>query len=103
MATKGTNAKIKELKGIEDIKPEEGTDAQLKKIQSLVDRINNTHVNIGQLEARKHQALHFLAGINDELTVMQSELDKDYGTSDINIQDGVINYPKENGEVNKKD
>jgi hypothetical protein len=103
MATKGTNAKIKELKGIEDIKPEKVTDAQLKKIQSLVDRINNTHVNIGQLEARKHQALHFLAGINDELTVMQSELDKDYGTSDINIQDGVINYPKENGEVNKKD
>ena len=103
MATKGTNAKIKELKGIEDIKPEKVTDAQLKKIQSLVDRINNTHVNIGQLEARKHQALHFLAGINDELTVMQSELDKDYGTSDINIQDGIINYPKENGEVNKKD
>jgi len=98
--TKGTNAKIKELKGI---KPEKVNDTQLKKIQELVDRINRTQMNIGQLESRKHQALHFLAGVNDELTLMQEELQKDYGTNDINIQDGTINYPKENGEVNKKD
>ena len=25
-----------------------------------------------------------------------------YGTNDVNIQDGSINYPKENGEANKK-
>ena len=98
--TKGTNAKIKELKGI---KPEKVNDTQLKKIQELVDRINRTQMNIGQLESRKHQALHFLAGVNDELTLMQEELQKDYGTNDINIMDGVINYPKENGEANKED
>ena len=34
---------------------------------------------------------------------MQSELEKEYGTFDIDIQDGTINYPKENGEVNKED
>ena len=28
---------------------------------------------------------------------------KQYGTNDVNITDGTINYPKENGEVNKKD
>ena len=27
----------------------------------------------------------------------------EYGTFDVSIQDGTINYPKENGEVNKKD
>ena len=96
---KGTNAKIKELKGI---KPEKVTDEQLKKIQSMVDRINQTQMNVGQLESRKHQALHFLAGVNDELTLMQQELQKTYGTNDVDIQDGTINYP-ENGEADKKD
>jgi len=92
--------KKKEEEVIDFTKPEKVTDVQLKKIQSMVDRINQTQMNIGQLEARKHQALHFLAGVNDELTLMQQELEKDYGTNDVNIQDGTINYPKENGEVN---
>ena len=95
--TKGTTAKIKELK---TEKPEKVSDEQLKGIQSLVDRINNAQMNIGQLEARKHQVLHMIAGTNDELTLMQENLQKEYGTNDINIKDGTINYPAENGEVN---
>ena len=94
---KGTNAKIKELKGI---KPEKVTDEQLKSIQTIVDKINNAQMQIGQLEARKHQVLHMIAGTNDELTMMQENLQKEYGTNDINIKDGTINYPAENGEVN---
>jgi hypothetical protein len=97
--TKGTNAKIKELKGI---KPEKVTDEQLTKIQNLVNKVNQTQMDIGQLETRKHQALHFLAGVNDELTLLQEELKKEYKTDDVNIQTGVINYP-ENGEADKKD
>ena len=95
-----TTAKIKELTGV---KPEKVTEEQLNKIQSSVDRINQTHMNIGQLEARKHQALHYIAGANDELTLLQNELQEQYGTHDVNIQDGVINYPPENGEADKKD
>ena len=98
--TKGTNAKIKELKGE---RPEKVTDAQLSRIKNIVDRINNAQMNIGQLEARKHQLLHGIAGTNDELALLQDELDKEYGTNDVNIQDGTINYPKENGEADKKD
>ena len=84
-------------------KPEKVTDEQLKKIQSIVDRINQTQMNIGQLETRKHQALHFLAGVNDELSVIQNELHEKYGTFDVNISNGTINYPKENVEADKKD
>ena len=97
--TKGTNSKIKELKGV---KPEKVTDEQLTKIQNLVNKVNQTQMDIGQLETRKHQALHFLAGVNDELTLLQEELKKEYKTDDVNIQTGVINYP-ENGEADKKD
>ena len=96
---KGTNAKIKELKGI---KPEKITDEQLKKVQDTVNNINRSQLEIGSLELRKHEMMHNIAGIRDELTLLQGEFEKDYGTFDINIQDGTINYP-ENGEVNKKD
>ena len=95
--TKGTNSKIKELK---TEKPEKVSEAQLSRIKNIVDRINNAQMNIGQLEARKHQVLHMIAGTNDELTLLQSKLQEEYGTNDVNIQDGTINYPAENGEVN---
>ena len=97
---KGTSKKIKELKGI---KPEKITDEQLEKVQKLVSSVNKLQMEVGIMESRKHNALHNIAGINDEITLLQSELEKDYGTFDVNIEDGVINYPKENGEVNKKD
>ena len=98
-------AKTKKKEEVIELKPkaEKVTEKQLTQIQSIVDRINNAQMNIGQLEARKHQVLHMIAGVNDELTLMQGELEKEYGTNDINIKDGTINYPKENGEADKKD
>ena len=99
MATKGTNAKIKELKGI---KPEKITNEQLKKVQDTVNNINRAQLEIGSIELKKHEMMHQIAGLRDELTLLQGEFEKDYGTFDVNIQDGTINYT-ENGEVNKKD
>ena len=97
---KGTSKKIKELTGI---KPEKITDEQLKKVQDTINNLNKSQLEIGSIELRKHDILHGIAGMRDELTVLQGEFQKEYGTFDINIQDGTINYPKENGEVNKKD
>ena len=98
-------AKTKKKEKIVDLAPkaEKVTKEQLEKIQNIEERINNAQMNIGQLESRKHQLLHMIAGVNDELHLLQNELEKEYGTNDVNIQDGTINYPKENGEVNKKD
>ena len=97
--TKGTNSKIKELKGI---KPEKITEDQLKKVQDSVNNINRAQLEIGAMELKKHEMMHHIAGLRDALTLLQSEFEKEYGTFDINIQDGTINYP-ENGEVNKED
>tara|TARA_R100000654_G_scaffold44061_1_gene70248 strand:+ start:150 stop:452 length:303 start_codon:yes stop_codon:yes gene_type:complete len=93
---KGTSKKIKELKGI---KPEKITDEQLKKVQKAVNNINRSQLDIGSMELRKHEIMHNIAGLKDELTVLQSEFEKEYGTYDIDIQTGVINY-KEDGETN---
>ena len=95
--TKGTNARIKELKGI---KPEKITDEQLKKVQDTVNSMNRAQLEIGSMEIRKHEMMHQIAGLRDELAVLQNEFEKEYGTFDVNIQDGTINYPQENGEVN---
>jgi len=88
-----------------DLKPkaEKITDEQLKKVQDTVNSMNRSQLEIGSMELRKHDLLHGIAGLRDELTLLQKEFEKEYGTFDINIQDGTINYPKENGEVNKKD
>ena len=98
--TKGTNAKIKELKGI---KPEKVTDEQLKKVQDTVNNLNRSQLEIGSMEVKKHELMHQVAGLRDGLTVLQGEFEKEYGTFDVNIQDGTINYPTENGEANKED
>ena len=95
---KGTNAKIKELKGI---KPEKVTDEQLKNVQDLVNEINRAQMELGQIETRKHAMLHNVAGLQEKLTKLQDEFQVDYGTSDINVQDGTINYNNE--QANKKD
>ena len=93
---KGTNAKIKERKGI---KPEKITDEQLKKVQDTVNNLNRSQLEIGSMEIKKHEIMHNIAGLRDELTLLQAEFEKEYGTFDINIQDGIINYPKENGQT----
>ena len=97
---KGTNKKIKELKGI---KPEKITDEQLQKVQDTVNDLNRSQLEIGSMEIKKHEMMHAMVEFSDKLAVLQEEFQKEYGTFDVNIQDGTINYTKENGEVNKKD
>ena len=97
-------AKTKKKEKVIDLKakPEKITDEQLKKVQDTVNGINRSQLEIGSIELRKHEKMHNIAGLRDELTLLQKEFEKEYGTFDINIQNGTINYP-ENGEVNKKD
>jgi len=83
-----TKEKIVDLKS----KPEKITDEQLKKVQETVNTINRAQIEIGGMELRKHEMLHQLAGVKDELTSLQEELRKEYGTIDVNIQTGEINY-----------
>ena len=85
-----------------DLKPEKVTPSQLEKIQKTVSNINRAQMEMGRLETQKHNLLHQVAGLQDELKLIQDELEKDYGTVNVNIEDGTIQYP-EDGEVDKKD
>ena len=97
---KGTSKKIKELKGI---KPEKITKEELKKVQDLINAINRSQMDLGQMETRKHAVLHQISLLQEQIGEMRDGFEKEYGTADVNIHDGIINYTKENGEANKKD
>jgi hypothetical protein len=99
---KNTTKKIKELKGIEDIRPEKITDEELTKLKTLVKDVNLMHHELGVFEGRKYQMLQLLTKQQTAISALQDDFKKEYGTLDIDINDGSIKYP-ENGETDKKD
>jgi|TARA_X000001388_G_C2218189_1_gene118119 hypothetical protein len=76
-------------------KPENISKDHLDKLQKIVSTVNNLHFEIGKIEAKKHSLLHNLAVANDEVTLLRDEFVKEYGSYDINVKDGKINYPKD--------
>ena len=60
---------------IVDLKPKADkiTDEQLKKVQSTVNSINRVQLEVGSIEVRKHEMMHSIAGLRDELSLLQSE------------------------------
>ena len=99
-------AKVKTPKKekIVDLKPkaEKITAEELEKVQNIVNAMNRGQLDLGILETRKHQLLHSIMSVQDQLTMMQADFEKEYCTFDINVQDGTINY-KEDVKADKKD
>ena len=91
--------KIVDLKS----KPEKVTDIQLKKIQNVVSQINRLQMELGMMETKKHAILHHVGVCQESVGSMRTKFEEEYGTSDIDIQTGTINYTPENGETNKED
>ena len=83
-------------------KPEKVTKEELNKIQTLVSDMNKGQFNLGNLELQKHRILHAIGLLQDQFVKVREELKKEYGSDDVNIETGVINY-NENGEADKKD
>ena len=72
------------------------TNEQLNYVQGTINSINRAQLEIGSFESKKHNLLHHVSQLQETLAKIQDDFQKEYGTSDINIQDGTINYPKEN-------
>ena len=87
-----------------DLKPraEKITDQQLERLQRAVSSINRIKVELGTIELQKHGLLHTSNDLQNVLQELQQEFVNDYGTTDVNIQDGSIKY-KEDGEADKED
>ena len=70
------------------------TNDELNKVQSIINNINRAQLEIGGFETKKHNLLHHVTLIQEELGKLQVQFKTNYGTDDINIQDGTINYEK---------
>jgi hypothetical protein len=83
-----------------DLKPkaEKITEEQLKNLQDIVNRNNAIQFRIGQLEAQKHELLHQHSQVQGQIIKSQNELSQEYGTFDVDLEDGTLNYPAENGQ-----
>mgnify|MGYP003109914364 FL=1 len=85
-----------------DLKPQNVTEEELTKLQNLVNALNRTQMEIGNIESRKHSMLHQVIQLQSQMQQMQKTFEETYGKVDINITDGTINYP-EDVEANKED
>ena len=80
-----------------DLKPkaEKVTKEELAKLQAVVNRINSVQFRIGQIESQKHEMLHQHSQLQGQVIKLQNDLSETYGTFDVNLEDGTINYPKD--------
>ena len=87
-----------------DLKPKAGkiTDEQLNRLQSTIKTVEHLTNDIGRLEIQKSLIMNSMKPHQEQIDVLRKEFSEEYGTDEINIQDGTINYPSENGETNKK-
>jgi predicted nucleic acid-binding Zn-ribbon protein len=77
-------------------------DEQLKKLVNQQSSLNSLLSRIGVVESQKHALLHEVAGVNKEIEEFKVELEKEYGSVNINLETGE--YSKiENDEADKKD
>jgi predicted nucleic acid-binding Zn-ribbon protein len=103
---KNTSKKIKELKGI---KPEKIKDQELATLQASVRTVDQLTAEVGTIEVRKHALMKAMESVQQRIEQLRVQLRDEYGTDNINIADGVINYPEEapkpeeNGKADKKD
>ena len=72
---------------------------ELKTLQDAINKVNGIQIQIGGLEAQKHELLHAITNATQELQKVQNELEEKYGSVSVDIATGEI---KEN-EPSKED
>jgi hypothetical protein len=61
---------------------------ELVELQTVVHRSNQIQLQIGGLEAQKHELLHSLDTLNNELSIVQKALETKYGDVIVDINTG---------------
>ena len=66
------------------------TTEDLSRLQGVVKAISTSQNEIGVLETRKHNLLHQVVELQQALSALQANFKEEYGTDNININDGSI-------------
>ena len=70
----------------------------LTQLQNLVNTINTIQFNVGKMEIQKITAFEEMRKAQQGVSGMQDLLLKEYGSYDVNVNDGTINWPKDPSE-----
>ena len=81
------------------IKADKITSEELTKLQSLVKASNQGQMQLGRLELQKYGMIQDIEELRNHTVNLQKEFIEKYGSYDISIEDGSINYP-EDAKVN---
>tara|TARA_R100001594_G_scaffold14437_1_gene30679 strand:- start:208 stop:507 length:300 start_codon:yes stop_codon:yes gene_type:complete len=83
------------------VKAEKISEEHLKEVQNSINSVNGLQFNIGKVEVQKHELLHKLTEAQDNITNIQKMLIEEYGSFDVNVETGKINWPSNKEEVEK--
>jgi len=72
------------------------TKKELEKLNEGVESINKVQKQIGGLEIQKHQLLHVMSSLQDNLSNLHDEMKSKYGDVTINTITGEIIPSKKN-------
>lgn len=86
------------MKKVEVAEVEKITSEELTKLTEKVTAMNKAQMQLGGMEAHKHELLHALSGMNQELQVVQKELEDKYGNVSIDLATGEITHVSDNKE-----
>tara|TARA_R100001591_G_scaffold48466_1_gene59159 strand:- start:800 stop:1087 length:288 start_codon:yes stop_codon:yes gene_type:complete len=87
--------KVKDLK----VKADKITAEELTELQRVVSGLEVRYMEVGKIENQKHQVLHQIAGLQDNIKLLQTKLEDKYGKNvDIDVRDGSIK--EKDGKVN---
>ena len=95
-----TTVKIKELTGV---RPEKVNEQELAQLQSSIKTIDSLTNEVGSIEVRKHSLMRAMESVHSRLEALRVKLEAEYGTDNINLQDGIITYAETtpgDGKVN---
>jgi len=85
--------KVKETTGVEKVTTEE-----LNALNEKINAMNKLQIQIGGLEAHKHDMLNALSTLNVEMQGIQKDLEAKYGAVNIDLATGEITYVSDNQE-----
>ena len=98
-------SKMENLNEMVDLtpKPEKLTENQLARLQSTIKTIDQLTQQVGEIEVRKYSLMKAMETVQERVQALRQEFIKEYGTDNINIQDGTISYPPENPNPNPEE
>mgnify|MGYP005825793117 CR=1 FL=1 len=84
-------------------KAEKISEQELTSLQATIKTIDKLTVDVGRMEIQKYGLMKAMESVQQNIETIRQGFNSKYGTDNINIQDGTIGYPEENGEADKKD